>query len=896
MTRWLVAFLCILGRLLFKLRYKVTFTGLNEVRKNPLLKKGGVLFLPNHPAHVDPILLAFYLWPKFRFRPLVVESIYRQPWIQKFLHLVGTLPVPNFSTSYNEIKIAKAKQSVDEVIDKIKKGENFLLYPSGRLKHTGKEILGGASATHTILGFCPDAPIVMIRTSGLWGSSFSRAYEGVSPDFTKMVWHGVKSVLKNGIFFTPRRKIHIDLVVQPKDFPKKANRLELNKYLEDWYNQYLVHGHMLTVEPLTRVSYTFYKSTYLEEKKRRTKVFAQLSAEEMKNSPYAKEIFQELLNRFPDAEITLKTHLAQDLGMDSIDVAEIITFLYTHYEVENVHPEEIETVLDLVSLIENRDKHEIEESEKEKLEKTFPYEKKRIAPELPTGKTIPEAFFRMCDRMGSSPACGDDILGVLSYKKLKVSVLALAKEIANLPGKEIGILLPASTAAYLLILATMTAKKIPVMLNWTLGPRYLNGMMKLGHVEKVLTSWKFLERLDRVEFGELTHQVILLEDLKMKISLRKKLSAFMLSWHPWKYLLQKLCLNDLKEEDTAVILFTSGTEAAPKGVPLTHKNILANQRASIQCVEFKPGDTFLGSLPPFHSFGFSVAGLFPLLTGIKVVFSPDPTDSSTLAEVIHRWKATIVCLAPSFLKALLLIAKKEQLSSIRLFVSGAEPTPKMIYEKIKEDFPEALLIQGYGITECSPVLTINRTSLPPIGVGQPLLGVSIQTVHPETKKLLPEGKEGEFIVKGDNVFSGYLGKTVQSPFITIEGEKWYLTGDLGKIDKRGNVILSGRLKRFTKIGGEMVSLAAIEQVLSEQYTDASLKGPLFAVLAKEEEGHKSSLILFTPLTMELKQVNLLLREAGFSPLIRISDIRKIEAIPLMGTGKVDYRYLQGLLT
>ena len=892
MKKFFVSLFCFFGRRILSLRYNVKIKGLKELRKQLWAKKGGILFLPNHPAYVDPIILMAYLYPEFQMHPLIVEYMYRQKCIFPIVKIFEPVVMPDFDASLNKNKRQQAIEAIERIIQGVKDKKNYIIYPAGRIKSTGKEILGGASATHTILSKHPDAHVVLIRITGLWGSGFSRAAnKGNAPNFGKTFWKSVGCVLKNLIFFVPRRKVLIEIETEPQSFPQHTTRLELNRYLEKWYNQYPYEGKIVETEPLQVVPYFFWRKDALSLEKEADK--KQITRKRVFSSQEEEDIITELEKKISDVEITPEMNLSTDLRLDPLDVADMITFLDVHYNVENVTEEEVETVQDLIAFAEKKKKPKKTE-EKVKPSFTWPKEEKRLHPELPTGRTIPEAFLRMCDRMGSSPACGDDMLGVLTYRRMKISVIVLSLEIQKIEGDYIGIMLPASSIVYILILATMLAGKVPVMLNWTLGSRYLNYMIEMTGVKKVLTSRKFLAKLHHVEFGKLTEHIVALEDLKKNITKLRKLQALRLSFKRAKSLLKKFAISKKEETDPAVILFTSGTETVPKAVPLSHKNILVNQRASLQCVELTVREVMLGCLPPFHSFGFSVAGLFPILGGMKIVFSPDPTASYTLAEQTQRWKVTMICAAPSFLRGILHAAKRGELKTVRLFVTGAEKTPKDLIAAVERLPHSPSFIEGYGITECSPVIAINRLHLPKKGVGQAMPGLEVFMVDPETKQPLEEGKEGEICVCGDSVFSGYLGKT-KSPFIQIEGKRCYATGDLGWIDERGNIILSGRLKRFTKIGGEMVSLGAVEEMINEKMITKTQEGPAIAVCAKEEEGKKAILVLFTAIALEKKEINQMLRDAGFSSLIRISDIRSLDKIPMTGTGKTDYRYLQTLL-
>jgi len=896
MKTFLITFLCWFGRKILSLRYKIKIEGLDLLDRKYLNKDNGTLILPNHPAHTDPLILFIYLWPKMKMRPMAVEYMYRKPFINSLMRMVKTLPIPDFETSTNEIKLEKGKKVLDEVKKGLKKKQAFLLYPSGRLKLGSKEVIGGASATYDLIKECPNSNVVLVRTVGLWGSIFSRALTGRSPDIITNIKRSLKTIFKNLIFFAPRRKVNIAIELNPESFPRKTSKLDLNRYLENWYNQYPSHKdprEMLELEPLMLVSYAFYKKDYPDVAQVR-----QLQKRKMpSNIPdkVKKDIYGYLasLCEHKDAEIDPKMSLAIDLGLDSLDVANVISYLSDHYEIKAAHPEEVDTVQDVLALAVGKlDKSQ----DKIELKYKWPEDKKRPNPMMPQGDTIFEAFLESAERMGGYAAVADDSSGVLSYSKIKTAALVLALQIKKMPGEYQAIMLPASVGAYVTILATLFAGKIPVMLNWTLGPRYLNDMMRVSGAKKVLSSWKFLERLTNVEFGNIKEDIVLLEDLKKKISLATKLKGFALSKRSKKKVLSALNLHKKDPNDSAVILFTSGTESTPKAVPLSHKNIVANQQAAIQCVSLNAKDSIFGILPPFHSFGFSVAGLFPILAGLKVAYYPDPTDGFALAARVKQFGISIFCGAPNFINGLLISGDKKQLKSLRIIITGAEKAPNSLFKKIQNLNPEIIIIEGYGITECAPMISLTRPNQKRIGVGRLLPGIEGCTIHPETKEPLNPQESGEICIAGPNVFSGYLGKQT-SPFIKLHGKTWYMTGDLGTIDKDDHIILSGRLKRFAKIGGEMISLGGIEEVVTEKLLSKKEEeeGSQIALCVDETDESKSTLVLFTTLDLDKRQINELLRKEGFSRLVKISVVIKIEEIPLLGTGKVDYRTLQSMI-
>ena len=234
------------------------------------------------------------------------------------------MPLPTMDIMANKWRGKKVEKQFDNVVNELKSKKNFLIYPSGRLKQTGMELIGGASFVHRLLQACPEVNIVLIRTTGLWGSQFSRALTGASPDFGKSVWECAKILIKNGIFFTPKREVVVELEMAPADFPYQGTRFEFNKYLENWYNRY--QGQKS--EPLTLVSYAFWK-----EELPNVYVFNVASAQPVEERPVAKKIQQEVFSHLTSLcgresdLIERKMHLSHDLGLDSLDIAQLYVFL-----------------------------------------------------------------------------------------------------------------------------------------------------------------------------------------------------------------------------------------------------------------------------------------------------------------------------------------------------------------------------------------------------------------------------------------------------------------------------------------------------------------------------------------------------------------------------------------
>jgi long-chain-fatty-acid--[acyl-carrier-protein] ligase len=882
-------------------RYRIKIEGAEHLNKQTLKNPGGVLFLPNHPSYfIDPVLVPLTVFKTYPIRPMIVEYMYYLPGIHWIMRFLNSLPVPNFQTSSNSLKKKKTEKVFDEVVDGLRRGENFLIYPAGKVKYTQKEVVGGASGIQKILSEAPETNIVLVRIKGLWGSSFSRAILSKAPSLGEKFLWGLKIIFKNLIFFTPRREIIVSFEPAPADFPRLASRLELNRYLENWYNQpdgLSTTKELLPGDSLNLVSYSMWGEQYLP-----LHVQAQdnvLKNEDIKIPPAVRQKIYQKLGQLAEVDpSTIKSDMAldADLGMDSIDMAELAAFLQDEYELGVIPTAQMTSVNKLLAIAAKtvvlQDENQDEEQNLKKWFTPIPHQLTTIH----AGETIHEVFLSVCDKLKNRPAVADDMAGILTYKQLKMRVLLVADYIRKQPGNTIGILLPASVGATILILATLLAGKIPIMINWTVGPRHLEAVVKLSGVKKVLTSWAFLDRLDNVNLDGVEELLVMMEDVRRTLSLKDKLLATLRSKYSVNSIL-KTFNSPRSGDDQAVLLFTSGTESLPKGVPLSHTNILANQRAAAELVELYSDDVMYGILPPFHAFGFTVSTLMALLAGIRVAFHPNPTEGKKLAKGMQKYGVTLLCGAPTFLKGIVRSAQPGQIETLRLCVTGAEKAPPELFDLFGQHGKRENIVEGYGITECAPVLTFNPPREPHIGVGRPLPGIDLLIVHPETYAPVAKGEQGLILARGPNIFKGYLNPGISSPFVTVDDKEWYKTGDLGYLDPSNYLIIAGRQKRFIKVGGEMVSLSAIEEsilhMILEKESHSGEEGPLAAVCAKEQPGEKPRIYLFTRVNLTQEEANQYLRKSGFSNLVRLSQVIQMEEIPIMGTGKINYRLLEG---
>jgi long-chain-fatty-acid--[acyl-carrier-protein] ligase len=460
-----------------------------------------------------------------------------------------------------------------------------------------------------------------------------------------------------------------------------------------------------------------------------------------------------------------------------------------------------------------------------------------------------------------------------------------ARRVAELPGDAIGVLLPASAAADITFLAIHLAGKLPVMLNWTTGPGNLAHAVSTLGVERVLTSQKLIDRLDIHIAGT---EYVFLEELRKNIGKLEAISVLAST-----YVLPSRWLHSLPEvspDKPAVVLFTSGSENTPKAVPLSHRNLIANVRGAYHVLNLSRDDVILGFLPPFHSFGLMGNILAPILGGLRVVHFPDPTNAAGLVRTIATYRASIIVTTPTFMSYMCGVAKAGDLSSLRIIVAGAEKVPDALFERTRQLAPHAALIEGYGITECSPVICGNRPERIKQGtVGPPLDGIELRVVDPDSRQPRSQGETGLLLVRGPNVFGGYLNYSGPDPFAEVGGKRWYVTGDLVKIDTDGYVTFCGRLKRFLKVGGEMVSLPALEEPFTNRYP-VTEDGPQMAVEGVDMPGRWIG--LFSTRDIALRDANQLLAEAGFRGVMRLDEVVRIDKIPVLGTGKTDYKILR----
>ncbi|MDR3074183.1 MAG: AMP-binding protein, partial [Deltaproteobacteria bacterium] len=510
----------------------------------------------------------------------------------------------------------------------------------------------------------------------------------------------------------------------------------------------------------------------------------------------------------------------------------------------------------------------------------------------PEAGVIPDIFLAKVREAPDAPLLADRRT-LLGRREVLTRAFILAGRFAALPGKRLGVMLPAAPVVPVVWLAAMLAGKEAVFFNWTIGEANLRHCLELTGVTRVVTSSALTDRLERggLALSRLPVTWLCLEELAASLRPWEKLRGAVRARFPGA---RAAC----SPADPAAVLFTSGSESRPKAVPLTHRNLLANAGDIIAALRLGGDDSLLSMLPPFHSFGLMVGLVLPLSLGLRAAFHPNPTEAGPLLSLARDYRTRLLAAPPTFLELLLNRARgTDQLAGLRFAFVGAEKCPDRVYRAFAELCPDAALCEGYGITECSPVISLNRPESPVPGtIGHALPSVELALVR-ETDGAISgraaTGETGMLLVRGPSVFPGYLGDA-PDPFVRFEDQTWYRTGDLVSQDENGRLTFRGRLKRFVKIGGEMISLPQMENALLEAFSSGSDAGggPVLAVEAASEEEDGAEITLFTCLPLTVEEANAALRAAGLSALYAVRRVVRLEAIPLLGSGKTDYRALK----
>lgn len=512
--------------------------------------------------------------------------------------------------------------------------------------------------------------------------------------------------------------------------------------------------------------------------------------------------------------------------------------------------------------------------------------------------TLPQAFFDSARQNWCRTAISDTTGKQLIYGKTLTATLILADLIRDETRDQrfVGVLLPPSVGAVIANLAVSLLGKVPVNLSYVASNEFRDYCLKECDISTVLTSRKLVEKLDALEAPSGSTY---LEDLLGGVTTGRRLKTLLKA----RFGRRAVLLGDTESDpdQVATIMFSSGSTGTPKGVMLSHHNILSNVEAFRLVYQPEPDERICAVLPFFHSFGYTATFWFPLLSGIGAAYHTNPTETKQITRVVRDNKCTLLLATPTFLLGYMRKIDVEDFKSLRYVVAGAEKLKASLADAFESKFGIRPL-EGYGATECSPVISVNLPSTAIDGshvdtsregtVGQPLPGVAIRLVHPESLDPLPLASEGLLLVRGANVMQGYWRNEDETRKAMRDG--WYVTGDIVEVDEQGFIRIKDRLARFSKIGGEMVphiaveevlyaGLGTYEQVLSVTSAPNPKRGEQLVVLYKKEAGDAEKL-------HEIVQNSAL-------PLLwrpHRKAYHVVDNLPVLGSGKLDVRALRAL--
>ena len=502
--------------------------------------------------------------------------------------------------------------------------------------------------------------------------------------------------------------------------------------------------------------------------------------------------------------------------------------------------------------------------------------------------------FAMADSMGRELTFGRALVGAMIFRgKLLDRCPAVRTE------KILGLLLPPSVPTALLNIAISMAGRVPVNLNYTVSGETLNASIERCGIKTIFTSEKFLEKLSIPRRPEM----VMIEDVAHSISKMDKLVyALAARLLPRMVLRTWLLPRDVKLDSLATVIFSSGSTGVPKGVMLSHRNIVSNIEGMQQAINVDRKDCLLGILPLFHSFGFTVGLWLPAVSGFGVVYHPNPLESRKIGELCRKYGVTLMISTPTFAWDYVRRCGPDDFKSVRLAVVGAEKMKPELAEAFKAKFGVEMY-EGYGCTELSPVVAVGTagyggTDQPQLGhkpgsVGHPIPGVAVRVVNPETFEPLGPDQDGMLLVKGPNVMMGYLDDAERTrQAITQDG--WYITGDIARVDEDGFINITDRLARFSKIGGEMVPHLRVEEALHQAL--GSIEPRLVVTSLPDEQKGEKLVVLHTELSIPIDELVKHLRDAGLPKLWipRRENFYRIDIIPVLGTGKLDLRQIRDI--
>ena len=483
----------------------------------------------------------------------------------------------------------------------------------------------------------------------------------------------------------------------------------------------------------------------------------------------------------------------------------------------------------------------------------------------------------------------------LSRSKLLGAAAAFSRYLRKeFSDKRIAIVLPASKGSMLANLAVTLANKVPVDLNFTMGRAANESCCRRAKLRVAVSATPFMERLKDFPWPQ---KILKLDELLPPMKRQIIFWWIIALLVPARLLLRLLQIPKEGGHAEAVLLFTSGTTGDPKGVVVSHRNVVGNVSQFRQLLDARKTDAILGSLPFFHTFGSTVTLWYPLIEGVRIVTFPNPLDAAKCAALIEQYGLTFLLATPTFLRLYLRKAEPEQLRSLRLIIVGAEKLPLDLASHFEQRFQKKVF-EGYGLTETAPVVSVNLPEPTPSAaptsrpgsVGRLAPGIAAEIREPETKRKLSLFETGMLWLRGPNIFEGYLHDPKRTVEVLHDG--WLKTGDIARFDEDGFLYIEGRVSRFSKIGGEMVPHEAIEQKIVDLQDLSGRDERPIAVVGVQDEAKGEALVLLSAVDIDLAELRKKLQDTGVPNLWIPKHIQRIEAIPVLASGKLDLKKCQ----
>lgn len=515
---------------------------------------------------------------------------------------------------------------------------------------------------------------------------------------------------------------------------------------------------------------------------------------------------------------------------------------------------------------------------------------------------LPKLFLKRCREKGSKTKISDSTGISLSGHDLLIRTLVVKRILARMLAPDekcVGVLLPPTVPGAVTNFALTLGNRVAVNLNYTVSDSIINSCVEQAGIRRIITSSRAIEKFGLKPKAEM----IFLEDLKEKAVVADKVAAVLGAKFLPQFMVERILkLNQRTQEDLLTYIFTSGSTGNPKGVPLTMLNVASNIQGFDRFIRVLEKDNFLGVLPFFHSFGFTVTLWGAMTLPSSACYHFNPLEPRQIGKLVEANKTTVVLGTPTFVRTYARRIEPEQFKTVEVVVVGAEKMPLELFDIFEKQFG-VRPIEGYGATETSPVACVNlppsraTTPDPKAGVregsvGRPIPGVTVRVVSLDDGTLMETNQSGMLQISGPNIMSGYLGQPELTAKVLKDG--WYITGDLGYIDDDGFVFVTGRQSRFSKIGGEMVPHIQIEEAITQFVGDNEGQISVAVTSVPDEKKGERLIVLHTEISKTPAEITKALSEIGLPNLFIPSQdsFIKVEAIPILGTGKLDLRGLQ----